>query len=143
MKKSVIFLISIIYLVSIVVVTFFGMKINIDQFEIYMANIEITTYTGINNQGTKFLRLNLNDEGYASAIIEYNYGPDNATHPDRVEFSLTGNKGIDKETGEEKTYAKISNTGELLIYNPCAFYVILTTSDGSALKDELYVRCYE
>lgn len=143
MKKSVIFLIAIIYLVSIVVVTFFGMKISIDQFEIIMKGIEITTYTGINNQGTKFLRLNLNDEGYASAIIEYDYEPENATHPDRVKFTLTGNKGIDKETGEEKVYATISDRGELLIFNQCAFFVTLTANDGSGVKDELYVRCYE
>ena len=41
MRKSVLFLVGILYLVSIVVVTFFGMQARMDQFKVYVSSVEI------------------------------------------------------------------------------------------------------
>ena len=54
MKKSVIFLIGIIYIMSIVVVTFFGLQPGVDQFQIYLDNITITTYDFQSSSGQKY-----------------------------------------------------------------------------------------
>ena len=56
MRKSVIFIISIIYVVSIVVVTFFGMKIRMEQFPIIFDTISITSYDEIVS-GKKYLTI--------------------------------------------------------------------------------------
>ena len=56
MRKSVIFIISVIYIVSIVAVTFFGMKIRTDQFQIYITNLQITSYDQIVGEN-KYLRV--------------------------------------------------------------------------------------
>ena len=99
MKKSVIFLIGVLYIISIVVVTFFGLQATIDQFQVYMNSISITSYDQIVNDN-KYLIVNFNDtEGYTSVFIEYDYTPSNATHPDRVSFSLVSNTYVD-ENGE-------------------------------------------
>ena len=75
MKKSVIFLIAVLYLISIVVVSFFGLQISVDQFQVYMTSLSITSYDQLVNQN-KYLTINFNDsEGYASVVIEYDYAP--------------------------------------------------------------------
>lgn len=140
MKKSVLFLIGAIYIVSIVVVTFFGMKAKMDQFQIYMTNIEITTYDQIVNNN-KYLTVNYNEtEGYTSVFISYSYGPSDATFPDKVKFTLVGNTYVD-ENGEKQYYAKISKTGELAFYERKAVKVTITTTDGSKLSDSVTVIC--
>ena len=60
MKKSVIFLIAVLYLISIVVVSFFGLQISVDQFQVYMTSLSITSYDQLVNQN-KYLTINFND----------------------------------------------------------------------------------
>lgn len=140
MRKSVLFFIGIIYIVSIVVVTFFGMRAKMDQFQIYVSNISITSFDQ-EFEGMKYLTVNFNDtEGYASVFITYNYAPEDATFPDRVRFSLVDNTYVDAG-GETHYYAEISATGELVFYARKAVKVTITTADGSKLSDSVTVIC--
>lgn len=140
MRKSVLFFIGAIYIVSIVVVTFFGMQAKMDQFQIYMTNIEITSYDQLVN-GNKYLTINFNEtEGYSSVFITYKYAPNNATFPDRVKFSIVGNTYED-ENGETQYYAEISPAGELVFYSRKAVKISITTTDGSKLTDTVNVIC--
>ena len=139
MRKSVLFAIGVIYLVSIVVVTFFGLQLRMDQFQVYMESINITTYDEIIGN-RKYLFIEFDEtEGYASVFISFDYTPDESTYPERVEFSLSGHTY--EEDGETKYYATISNKGELVFFKRKAVTVTVTTTDGSKLSDRVMVIC--
>lgn len=140
MRKSVLFAIGIIYLISIVVVTFFGLQPRMDQFKVYMTKIEITTYGRIID-GKKYLNVRLNEtEGFVSTIIDYDYAPDNASNPGSVSFSIEGNTYKDEDEAII-TFATISNSGELVFYEKGAVTITITTTDGSKLTDSVLVVC--
>lgn len=139
MRKSVLFAIGIVYLASIVVVTFFGLQLRMDQFQVYMESINITTYDEIRN-GKKYLYLDFDDsEGFKSVFIWFEYSPDEATYPDKVKYSLTGHTY--EEGGETKYAATISERGELVFYKRKAVTVTITTTDGSKISDKVFVFC--
>lgn len=140
MKKSVIFLIGIIYIISIVVVTFFGLQPSIDQFQIYMNYISISNYDDIvRNQ--KYIYLEYDEiEGYSSVTIQYDYGPTNASYPDRVRFSLSGNVKLDEE-GNEVIFATVNSYGEVVFSDTGTVRLTITTTDGSSLSDIVMIRC--
>ena len=140
MRKSVLFLIGIIFIVSVVVVTFFGMKVTVDQFKVYINKVEITTYDRI-IRDRKYKTVELDEtEGYTSLFIEYNLGPDNATELDGIVFTISGNTYID-ENGEEQISAEISPTGELVFYRAARVTVTIRTTDGSEISDSVLVSC--
>lgn len=140
MRKSVLFLIGIVFVISIVVVTFFGMKISFDQFKIYINEIEITNYDR-EIRGNKYKTVYYNQtEGYTTLFIEYKIGPENASDPDAISFTLTNNTYED-ENGETQYYAEISSSGELVFYKPKAVTVTITATDGSGKSDTMVVTC--
>ncbi|MBP5651052.1 MAG: hypothetical protein J6X00_00035 [Clostridia bacterium] len=140
MRKSVIFIISVIYIVSIVAVTFFGMKIRTDQFQIYITNLQITSYDQIVGEN-KYLRVEFNELAETSVFITYKYEPSNATNPDMVEFSLSNVPTYTDDDGNEQPCAIITRAGELLFYKRANVLVTLKTTDGSSLQDSVIVRC--
>lgn len=140
MKKSVIFLIAVLYLISIVVVSFFGLQISVDQFQVYMTSLSITSYDQLVNQN-KYLTINFNDsEGYASVVIEYDYAPSNASYPDGVSFSLINNTYTNEE-GKTVYYAQVSVTGEVVFYSRRTVRLTITSTDGSKLSDSVTIVC--
>lgn len=140
MKKSVIFLIGVIYILSIVVVSFFGMQPGIDQFQVYMTDIEITNYTTIIND-EKYISLAYDEiEGITRVDLEYSYAPDNASYPDRVRYSITGNTYKDSD-GNIVTYATVSNTGRVEFLEPGMVTVTITATDGSKVSDSVKIIC--
>lgn len=140
MRKSVLFLILVIYLISVVVVTFFGMKARMDQFQIYMNRIEITSFDQKVGDD-KYLIVKYNEtEGYTSLFIEYEYGPTEATFPEKIKFTLSNNTYVDDD-GNTQYYATISQMGELTFFKKKAVKVTLTTMDGSKLSDTVTVIC--
>ena len=83
MKKSVVILIGIIYIASIVVVGFFGMKITAYDEMIYITDI-VCTNEGVkkNPDGTKTIRLDYKENGTVmenTVIITYNVYPKEST----------------------------------------------------------------
>lgn len=142
MRKSVVFLIAVIYIISIVVVTFFGLRVNMEQFTVYMNHIEITTYDRImNEEKYVFLEFDDNDPYNNAIFIDWLIGPDNATHPENVEFSLSNETYTDSE-GNVTVFAEIHANGELVFYSRRTVRVTIRTTDGSNLSDTVVVRCY-
>lgn len=140
MKKAIIFFIFAIYLVSIVSITFFGLKPISDQFKIYMKSIELTSYDEIVN-GMKILTIDFNEtEKYGSVFLSYEYTPETATEPNKVEFYISGNTYTD-ENGEELKYADVFPNGEVVFYKRKAVTVTITTTDGSNQSDTLLIIC--
>lgn len=140
MRKSVLFLIGIVFIVSIVVVTFFGMKISFDQFKIYINEIEITNFDR-EIRGNKYKTVYFNEtEGFTTIFIEYKIGPVDASDPDAISFTLS-NHTYEDENGETQYYAEISSSGELVFYKPKAVTVTVTATDGSGEFDTMLVTC--
>lgn len=142
MRKSVVFLISVIYIISIVVVTFFGLRVNMDQFNVYMNRLEITSYERIvNDEKYAFLEFDDNDANNNIIFIDWQTGPDNATNPDAIRFSLVNATYTDSE-GNVTVYAEIHGNGELVFYARRTVKVTITATDGSNLSDSITIRCY-
>lgn len=140
MKKSVIFLIGVIYVLSIVVVSFFGMQPAVDQFKVYMTDIEITNYTTIAN-GEKYITLDYNEiEGITRVDLEYSYSPDNASYPNSVKYTITGNTYKDSN-GDVVTFATVSSTGSVEFLEPGLVTVTITATDGSKVSDSVKIIC--
>ena len=140
MKKSVIFLIAIIYLVSIVIVTFFGMQIAIDQFKVYMTKVEITNECEIRND-EKYIRIQFDTvQGYTSIFIDYETAPDNASNPEKISFRISGNEYVDSE-GNVTIYATVTDNGEVTFTRPGLVVVTVSTEDGSRLSDTVTIFC--
>ena len=140
MKKSVIFLIAIIYLVSIVIVTFFGMQIAIDQFKVYMTKIEITNeYKMIDDE--KYIIIKFDTvQGYTSIFIDYETAPDNASNPEKISFRISGNEYVDSE-GNVTICATVTDNGEVTFTRPGQVVVTVSTEDGSRLSDSVNILC--
>ena len=140
MRKSVIFVIAIIYIVSMAIVTFFGLRTRVDQFRVYFASISITNYdTMIGKNKYKTIKFD-ETEGYSSVFISYKYSPENVSYPDAVKFSLTNNTYTD-EHGNVTVYAEVTQFGEIVFYKKAAVTVWVEAKDGSAIKDSMLVIC--
>lgn len=140
MKKSVIFTISVIYLLSIFIVTLFGMKIKIDQFAIYMTDLQITSYDRISIKGVKTKNLDWDElKGYSEFQIEYEYKPDNATYPDKIKFALTDH--IKVRDGAEVQIATITSFGKVVFTSIGTVRVKVYATDGSAKEDTIQISC--
>ncbi|MCD8203976.1 MAG: hypothetical protein LUB56_02500 [Coprobacillus sp.] len=150
MKKSSIFIIIVVFAVSIVVVTFFGMAISMDQFKVYMTSIEITNETTkmYDTQGNVIMDLIMLPFNYAdtysSVIIDYVTTPEDATEKNSVRFYLSSNATYtDPETGEVTIYADVRWNGEVVFYSPASIRAYVTTTDGSQLTDYVDIWCYD
>ncbi|MCD8204545.1 MAG: hypothetical protein LUC16_01790 [Coprobacillus sp.] len=149
MKKSSLFLIIVLYLVSIVAITFFGQAITMDQFKVYMDAIWITndyeTVVFPNGEELRYIWIPFNEtgEGYTTYQIYYKYSPEDASEPGSVKFYLTGDTYTDPETEEVTVYAQINAYGEILFWRPATITVYVTTADGSQLSDWVSITCYD
>ena len=143
MKKSTIFIIAVIYLLSIYVVTLFGMKIKVDQFEIPVQKIEITTYDTIDYDNVKRKSLVWNDNTENTFFIDYSYSPKNATHSDKIKFSITCENETVNVDGEEKQIpiAEITQFGQIVFNFQGFAEVRIFVADGSGCNDILRVTC--
>lgn len=146
MKKSVIFTIAIIYLMSIFIVTLFGMKIKVDQFEIYMSDLQITNYDKINKKGikTKTLYFDTETDEYISFFIEYEYKPENISYPEKVRFSLSGQVQIFANASgdpEEIEIATVNANGQVVFTHIGEVTAKVYATDGSGKSDIMILSC--
>ncbi len=83
MKKSIIILIGAVYILSIIIIGFFGMKLTSYNETIYPERIEIE---GVEGASIEDASLNIPGEGVCKYVITYEF-KDNATEQENV-FSL-------------------------------------------------------
>lgn len=127
MKKSVAILIGIIYVVSIVVVGFFGLKIKGFDTTTY-----VTEVTFIGNEieemedGTKYVTIEYNNTH--TYQLKWRVTPDDATHPE-VRF------GYDETTD----VGNVSQEGLVTFYKPGVISVYIHSTDGSSKNDYIKV----
>lgn len=140
MKKTSVFLIIVIFIMSVIVITFFGKSIAFGQFQVYITSITITNDRGNNNTiSIEFNEDNKNGE-YTSVFLHYVVTPDDATYKEKVEYYLTGNTYED-EKGNVQYIADVNPDGEVYFMEPGAVRAYVVTTDGSALSDDVLIIC--
>lgn len=126
MKKSVVILIAVIYVASIAVVTFFGLKHNT-----FFEDVKVTDVTIVNEgirytqNGEKYIVLT---PGNSTFQIEYTVAPDDAV-----------NKEVSFIYDEQNTIATVDKNG-LVTFNTIGsiiVYVIATDGNGASDKIEI------
>ena len=112
MKKSVIILIAIIYVASIALVSFFGLKYKVFEEVIPVESVEILDdlAPGNENLGCDYIKyIDLDENKVARYQIKYRVHPDNATNQD-VDFILTP-----VNSGDPNIHASVDENGVVTI----------------------------
>ncbi len=143
MRKSVLFLVGILYLVSIVVVTFFGMQARMDQFKVYVSSVEIvnegiSVKTDENGNETKsiIVRFPSKEATEATFNIQTKILPENATNK-TLAYTLLGSTG--EPVPEDN--ARVLSNGTITFGKAMTVTLIVSSTDGSSKKDTLKIRC--
>ena len=126
MKKSVIILIGVIYVASIALVTFFGLKHNTFFNDVAVSNITIVNegikYT---RDGQKYIVIPIGDNTFQ---IEYTVSPDDAV-----------NKNVTFIYDEQSTIATVDENGLVTFNKNGSITVYVTASDGNGASDKIEI----
>ena len=145
MKKSVIILIALIYVVSIALVSFFGLQFKVFEEEIYVERIEIqNSYVYNNQQYPKYKAETNPDTGETTQVpyfiiepnangervfqIEYRVYPDNATNGKAL-FSI--DDSIQGVSVSEDGLVRFEKSGAATVY--------ITPADGSDFMTKIII----
>lgn len=147
MKKLNAFILVIGLALSIVIITFFGQSVSMDQFKVMLTYITITNYDIdiYDRLKSKYLIYQFDINIDNTIRIEYDQGPTNATEYNSLpNFTLVGDEGSNSD-GTTFKKAIINKFGELTLLNcykdePSSVKVIVETSDGSRIQDSIQVN---
>ncbi len=135
MKKSVILIIGLIYIISVVIVGFIGLQMRVYNPIIYVEDI-IVSVTNYNetplSQETKddlgcdyYWKISLNDTIEVTASVI----PENATN-DSVDFY----KGEEKKDRDSVSLSYRDNIAQITFNTEDIYYITVKSSDGSVRK---------
>ena len=130
MKKSVVILIALIFIASVVCVSFFGLQFKTFDEIIYVESIELLDENlKTNDQGEKYVVIYPDDKGERKYQIKYRVHPDNATDDDVI-FAYD----------EQNTFATVDENGVVTFTKKGAITVQIIAKDGSA-KTSITIYC--
>ena len=158
MKKSSIFVIIVAFILSIFMISFYGLAVRTDHFTTYIRNVEITHCTVINDGSRldyqwvgkeenrrKVARLDyaIGEGGSIGLYLEHTVEPE-TIKSDQYEFEIVdGNETfvvIENEEPVEYYYAELIRN-KLTINHPCSIKIVLRALDGSGKEDSLTIIC--
>ncbi|MCD8200654.1 MAG: hypothetical protein LUD47_01095 [Clostridia bacterium] len=138
MKKTSVFLIIVAFIISVVVITFFGKTIAFGQFQVYIESITITNERS-NNRNMIFIDFDESKDA-PSIFLECRVLPENATYKEKYKYYITGNTYEDDE-GNTHVFADVNSNGEVYFLEKGMVEVYVVTTDGSALSDSVIIMC--
>ena len=128
MKKSVVVLIGIIYVASIALVSFFGLKAKIYNAKVYAERVQILNDCKINDNGEKVIYHYLSKHGNTLQLLWRVY-PDNTTDQTVAFIYDTQN-----------TYVSVDNeTGVVTFTERGAITITIRATDGSGASDTVKI----
>ena len=158
MKKSSIFIIIVAFILSIFMISFYGLSVRTDHFTTYISNVEITHCTVINDGSRldyqwvgkeenrrKVARLDftIGNGGSVGLYLEHTVEP-NTIGSDQYEFEIVdGNEKfvvVENEEPVEYYYAELIKN-KLTINHVCSIKIVLRALDGSGKEDSLTIIC--
>ena len=148
MKKATLIIIFALYLGSIALISFLGMKAKVYEEIIPVTSIECLNETDSNtivseNNGIKTIKIKFDGPGNVDTMtgtmvqLLWRVSPDNATN-NGVQF-------IYNEELENVTFVKDSNGNDLgliLFTSKCYLKVQIVSTDGSRVSTEVRIRVY-
>ena len=128
MKKSVIILIAIIYIASIAVVSFFGLKYKVFEEEIFVEEIRILN-EGLkeNEEWGKYVVIRKNENGEWRYQIQCRVLPDDATNK-KVKFAY-----------DHQSKATVTDDGIVTFSEPDMVTVEIVPLDGSDVSAKITI----
>ena len=130
MKKSVVILIALIFIASVVCVSFFGLKFKTFNEIVYVQSIEILDENlKTDDQGEKYVVIYPDEKGERKYQIKYRVHPDNATD-DGVTFAYD----------QQNTAVTVDEDGVVTFAKKGAVTVQIIAKDGSA-KTSITIIC--
>lgn len=143
MKKSSIFILVVTFLLSIFLVSFYGLQIRDEHMKRYFTKAEILDAQVIEFEGEK-LKYIIYDfdkqKAPSSLYIEYSVTPEDVTDSEGYEFIITSGNGTFIEDEIEYPFAEITKN-RVTFYKACDITVMLRTTDGSGLSDSVIIFC--
>ncbi|MCD8286559.1 MAG: hypothetical protein LUD50_04980 [Clostridia bacterium] len=141
MKKSSIFLVIVICIVSFIVISFFGQAVDNGQFKTYMTSIEITNDTYSIAGGSDYIVVDFDDdEGYGSVIVTYDYTPDDASDY-TVQFSLSDITYMDGNAEHAEDAITVSGMGEVIFLTRATVTLTIQATDGGGAQASVLIIC--
>lgn len=129
MKKSVVIIIGVIYGLSIILVTLFGLKHKTFNEIIYVSQVEIieekASYSG---DGTKYIVLYPDDEGNRQYQLNWVVSPENATN-DKVTFNYD----------KQKSHVSVDENGLVTFTAKGSIDITITAADGTSQSDTIKI----
>ena len=122
MKKSVVILIALIFIASVVSVSFFGLQFKTFEEIVYVESIELLDENlKVDENGEKYVVIRPDENGERKYQIKYRVHPDNATE-DGVTFAYD----------EQNTSVTVDETGVVTFAKKGVVTVQIIAKDGSA-----------
>ena len=126
MKKSVIILIGVVYVIAVAMVSFFGLKTQVYEEKIYISSIEILNENvQTTSSGEKYMIINYDD---GPIIIERKIYPENATK-----------KVVEYNYDKTNEVAIVDQMGVVTFSGPGAVTVYIMAKDGSGVITTLKI----
>lgn len=143
MKKSSIFILILTFLLSIFLISFYGLQVRDEHMKRYFTKAEFTNteVMEFGGQQYKYLVHQFDPENAPSVLyLEYIVTPEDVTESEGYEFVIVGGNATFIDGGEEYPYAEI-NKDRVTFYHECDITVMLRTTDGSGLSDQVIIYC--
>lgn len=146
MRKVNLIVIGIVFIVSIVMISFFGMQVKISNGIIPVTKVECINTSDDRSTVTtdKYGKIidvkwkgRASDDGHEGTILQlyYKVSPDDATTK-RVKFVFKRNENVVKMATDEKG----NEYGLLLFQNKCVLRIKIMATDGSGYFEEITIR---
>ena len=146
MKKSSVFILLLSFILSIFIISFFGLQVRDEHMKRYFTKVEFINVEVIPDTDIKIIDIELNeDDGIGYFYITYgeyyHVVPEDATDSDGYEFVIISDvPTYEDEHGNELPLVEI-HANKVMFYGECAVTVMLRTTDGSSLSDTLLIVC--
>ena len=128
MRKSVIILIGVIFVLAVFTVSFFGLKTQVYDEKIYISKIEIINEdVKQTNSGENYIIIDY-DEDNPNFIIQRKIYPENAT-----------TKVVEYLYDETNPFATVDSTGVVTFTSSGAITVYVSAKDGSGVMTTLKI----
>ncbi|MBO7197046.1 MAG: Ig-like domain-containing protein [Clostridia bacterium] len=132
MKKSVVIIIAMIYGLSIIAVTLFGIKSKTFNEIIYVQQIEIIEENAsYKTDGTKYIRITPDENGGGQYQLVWKITPENVT-----------NAAVTFDYDKQKNYVSVDEKGLVTFTAPGAVIITITAADGTSISDSIQIICY-
>lgn len=133
MKKSVVIIIAVIYGLSIIVVTLFGLQHKSFNEIVYVSQIEIIEENASYHQdGSKYIMITPDESGGCQYQLVWMVTPDNAT-----------NKDVTFNYDTQKSYVTVDENGLVTFTNQGSVTITITAADGTSQSDTIQIICFK